>query len=158
MTEFAPLTWVTGTLTIWHFVAWAAFFALCIWPPEDPSKRMPWPLRLWGGVVILPVIYCWMGPVVGQIFGDKFDWAQLWPTGFALSGTFSTLALVFGLSAAWSEKSAGVALFFFLGATLVTLIFGLFFAGTAWAVPRAADSGLIELPKATWGVKLGPSP
>ena len=156
--DFAPLRWVTGTVTIWHLIAWVAFFVICIWPVSDPSKAMPWHLRLWSAVVILPVMYCWMGPIVGQIFGDKFVWSQLWPSGLAIAAVFSMFFLVALGGAAWDERSLALALLAIPMWLFASMFFGLFFAATSWVMPRVVDAGLVELPKPSWGVKLPPSP
>lgn len=156
--DFAPLRWVTGTLTIWHFVVWAAFFVLCVWPAAQSSNAMPWPLRLWAAVIMLPLFYCWIGPIMGQIFGEKFDWSQLWPTGLAIGALLSTFYVV-GLSgAAWSEKSVTLALVAVPVWLFAAMFFGLFISATSWLMPRIVDIGPLEMPTASWGVKLPPSP
>jgi hypothetical protein len=156
--DFAALKWVASTLTYWHFAIWVAFASVVLWKEAAAPGTIDWSFKVWFAAVMMPVMCCWVGPIIGQIFGDKFAWSQLWPTGLVIGGTVSTFYVVGIVGSAWNERSASLALLaapVWLGATL---ILGLFMAATSWAMPRMIDSGLVELPKASWGVNLPPSP
>lgn len=154
--SFEPIEWVLSTLTPWHFAAWLAFFGLSV--PAMPKNKEPMPiyLRIWAGIVLLPIAYCMVGLVVGQLFGDKYSWARLWPSSFALATIVSTFFVVHLVPAIWLGRGRRGELLTlgFIAVSAAVVFFGLFFASAWWALPRMAGFGLIDFPKLSWGVQL----
>jgi hypothetical protein len=156
LTEFLPLRWVIETLTIWHYLAWAAFFGLSFWRGPADKEAMPINLRLWAGIIMLPIFYAMTSLVVGQLFGDNFSWSQVWPSGLMLGGLVSSFFLVGFAEAIWHGDGRRLELFAFGGFAIpfAAGFFGLFFSVAWWLLPRAVGFGLIDFPKFPWGVQL----
>ena len=152
--SFEPLLWVIGTLTPWHYGVWAAFLGLSIWGGQKNEETMPLPLRLLAGLIIFPVFYGMIAPIVGQVVGDHYNWSQLWPSAFILSGVLSLWFLVPVSFGGTLKKDWGVLAFGLFGFGIATAIFGLFFAGSWWLFPRIIGFGLFDFPKYAWGVQL----
>ena len=154
--DFAPLQWVASTLTIWHYLIWAVVFLLHLWRGPKNNKAMPLHLRVWGGAVCIPIVYCMGSLVLGQLFGDKFSWSELWPSGLATGAAISTFFLVAIL---WETRAASERKLELLSLAIVVIpfatgFFGLFLAFAWWVFPRVAGFGLFDFPKLSWGVQL----
>ena len=156
MISFEPFEWVLSTLTAWHLAAWAAFFGLSVFAKPKSKEAMPIHLRVWGGIVLLPIVYCLGALMLGQLFGEKYAWTQLWPSGFALAAIFSTFIVAHLVPDFWSKRGrrGEIAVLGFMGVPIFVIQFGLFFTFAWWALPRIAGFGLIDFPKLSWGVQL----
>ena len=146
--ELAPLAYVWSTLTEWHVAIWIAFPLLMgAVLPLRAGKPVLWkvlPLYL----IILAIAYGVFALIFGQIFGDKYSWSQLWPSGALLGGSFGAL-----LFADRSASRPPIA-FVLLG---VTVAAG-FYTFCIWFFPRFIGLGLIDFPEASWGVHLYRAP
>jgi hypothetical protein len=142
--EFAPLAYVWGTLTLWHMAIWIAFPLLM---GVVLKLRADGPV-LWKVLslylTILAIAYGIFTLIFGQIFGDKYSWSQLWPSGALLGGSFGALL--------FTDRSASrpPVAFVLLG---VTVAAG-FYTFCIWLFPRIIGFGLIDFPKLSWGVQL----
>ncbi len=143
--EFAPLAYVWGTLTVWHVAVWLAFAIL---------QGVVLPLRYGGSVnwfslpfflIMLAIFYGIFALMFGQLFGDKYSWSQLWPSGVLLGGSFG--ALVFARTRSSIRPPVAFAL---LGVVLAAA----FYTFCLWLLPRIVGFGLIDWPKFSWGVQL----
>ena len=156
MTLPEPLQWVIGTLTFWHYAVWALHGGLSLWrlPKEQPA--MPRPFLMWGAVFMLPIFYCMVALIAGQIFGDKYSWSQLWPAGLCLGANISTAFLTGLVPALWHGKGKRIELTIMtvVSVPLAAAFFGLFFTVAWWLFPRFMGLGLIDWPKFAWGVQL----
>ncbi|MBI1402159.1 MAG: hypothetical protein GC147_02965 [Porphyrobacter sp.] len=142
--EFAPLAYLWGTLTVWHVAIWIAFLLLMgVVLQLRADKPVLWkvlPLYL----IILAIAYGIFALIFGQIFGDKYSWSQLWPSGALLGGSFG--ALIFADRSATRPPAA----FALVGVAFAAV----FFTFCIWLFPRVIGFGLIDFPKAAWGVQL----
>ncbi len=156
MTRFSPLEWVASTITAWHLAAWAVFFVLSVWLTPRGKKAMPKPLRIWGGIIMLPLVYCMGALVIGQLFGDRFSWSQIWPSGLMTGVVVSTFFVVEIVPAVWrgAGRRMELSVLGIVAVPLVTVFFGLFFSVVWWVFPRIIGFGLFDLPKQSWGVQL----
>ncbi|QYJ07716.1 hypothetical protein [Qipengyuania flava] len=143
--ELLPLKYALETLTFWHLLIWLVLTAAMMFAAakESVPKRI---VTSANAALLLIVFYFWIAPIVGQLFGDKFSWAQVWPSGFVLGAVFSLAAAVH-----FFKRS--------IRASVVIVLIGIPFYGLGmsaayWAVPRFAGFGLVELPKMPWGVSL----
>ena len=152
--SFEPLAWIESTLTPVHGIVWAVLILFFIFANSDAEDRLAMPMRITGGFIILPMIYCAMAVVIGQIFGDTYSWSQLWPTGIALGAGAGMIFLVFGLAAALDGGGLIVAIFFTAASLFATAVFGLFFSFFWWAIPRVVGLAPIDFPKFSWAVQL----
>jgi hypothetical protein len=143
--EFAPLFYVVGTLTVWHLAVWLTISALVgIVLPLRDGRPILW---AW-----LPITMLWLAVMYGiiilafgQVYGDKFTLATLWPTSALLGGLFVGRS-IFGSDSA-SRPPLGLALVFsIIGAAFITF--------ALWLLPRMAGLGLMDFPKLSWGVDL----
>lgn len=143
--DFAPLFYVVGTLTVWHLAVWLTIPALVgIVLPLRDGRPILWawlPIYM----LLLVVMYGIMILAFGQVFGDKFTLAPLWPTSALLGGLFVGLS-IFSSDLA-SRPPSGLALVF-------SLIGAAFFTFALWLLPRMAGLGLMDFPKLSWGVHL----
>ncbi len=142
--DFAPLAYVWGTLTVWQMVIWIAFPLLMgVVLPMRAGTPVLWkvlPLYL----IILAIAYGIFALIFGQVFGDKYSWSQLWPSGAVLGGSFG--ALLFADRSATRPPTA----FVLFGVVLAAV----FYTFCIWLFPRILGFGLIDVPKFAWGVQL----
>ena len=142
--DFAPLTYVWGTLTVWHMAIWIAFPLLMgVVLPLRAGKPVLWkvlPLFL----ILLAIVYGIFALIFGQIFGDKYSWSQLWSSGAVLGGSFGALLFV--------DRSATrpPTVFVLFGVAVAAV----FYTFCIWLFPRIIGFGLIDIPKFSWGVQL----
>jgi len=113
-------------------------------------------LRLWAGLCVPIVLYCMVAIIIGQLFGDRFAWSQLWPSGLANDALFSTFILPVLVPAIWNERGQRLELIMLgiLGIPLGTAFFGLLFSGVWWLFPRIIGFGFIDFPKHAWAVQV----
>ena len=142
--EFAPLAYLWGTLTVWHVAIWIAFPLLMgvvlQLLADEPVLWKALPLYL----IILAIVYGIFALIFGQIFGDKYSWSQLWPSGALLGGSFGALLFVDR-----SAKGLPTALGLF-GVAMAAV----FFPFCIWLFPRTVGFGLIDFPRYAWAVHL----
>lgn len=83
MNQFVPLRYVLGTLTIWHGVALLAIMAPNLYAHVSSAAAQPRLETSLPGLFLLGFavvwMYCLAALVLGQLFGDKFPFAQVWP-------------------------------------------------------------------------------
>lgn len=145
MTGFVPLAYLADTLTVIHLALWLAIpgmigIVLPLWEGRPVMWRwLPF------GLLALAVMYGLLALAIGQLFGDKFTLAALWPSSALLGGLFVGLSFV-GIDPA-RRPPAGLALAFIAAGAV-------FFTFALWVIPRIVGFGLIDIPKASWGVHL----
>ncbi len=142
--DFAPLVYLWDTLTVWHVAIWIALPLLMgvglQLLADEPVLWKVLPLYL----IILAITYGIFALIFGQVFGDKYSWSQLWPSGALLGGSFG--ALIFVDRSTTRPPTA----FDFFGWAMAAL----FFPFCIWLFPRILGFGLIDFPKLSWGVQL----
>ncbi|MEY4838807.1 MAG: hypothetical protein RLZZ475_2666 [Pseudomonadota bacterium] len=151
--EFAPLAYLWGTLTVWHMAIWIVLpllmgvvLSLCVGQPVL-WKTLLWktlPLHL----AVLAIAYGIFALIFGQVFGDKYSWSQLWPSGTVLGGSFG--ALVFFERSANRPPTA----FGLIGVAMAAV----FYTFCIWLFPRILGFGLIDFPRYAWAVHLYRAP
>ena len=156
MNQLPPLEWAYGTLTGAHYVIWAAFFFLCLLLVPKRKRPMPVIVRIWCGIFLLPISYCMVAPVVGQVFGDRLAWSQLWPSGLLLGAVLSTFVIVGMAPAFWSEPSRRLELSVFaaLCVAIAAGFFGVFFAFIWWSFPIWIGLWPFDIPQQVWGMQI----
>jgi hypothetical protein len=142
--EFAPLAYLWGTLTVWHLAVWLAFPVLVgVVLPLRAGKPVLWKvLSLF--LILLAIGYGIFALIFGQVFGDKYSWSQLWPSGALLGGSFG--ALLFSDRSATRPPTA----FVLFGVAMAAV----FYTFCIWLFPRILGFGLIDFPKYAWAVHL----
>jgi len=102
------------------------------------------------------VLYCMVAIIIGQLFGERFAWSQIWPSGLVLGAGLSTWFIVGVIHPIVSDPGrrneliAGGLFAFSVG----TAFFGLFFSGVWWLFPRIIGVGFIDFPKYAWAVQV----
>lgn len=147
--SFEPLHWLIGTLTPWHLVIWVALAALPSIVIPLVTKQKFRPAFLAAVLWMFACLYGIFGLVLGQLFGDKYDYLEILPIGFLFGAAFMLLPAT-GHFLSKDPRNAPS-----LGFTLFGAVFGgLFFGSCTWLFPRVVGFGLIEFPKYSWGVQL----
>ena len=151
--KFAPLSYVWSTVTIWHLIVFGVLLAVVAWPAstERSGTRRLAP-RVSYAAVVLFFLYVIGAIVLGQAFGDKFSFSQLWPTSIVM-GFLSSLIFVSSVMIAeegrlgWGMAAAtSVVLTAFNGLALCLVFF---------LLPRMVGwFGVVELPIFSWAVSL----
>ena len=147
--ELLPLKYAASTMSKYHFIVLALVAAISLW--NGSADRQ-------GGAILhaaiavagITLVYFWIAPIVGQAFGDKFTWSQVWPSGFIVA----LLLMAWGNLGFWlrdSEYPLSAALFFL---TVGTSLFGLVISASFWLMPRVVGSGVVDFAKKSWGVSL----
>lgn len=157
----APLAWVIGTLTMWHGIILAGFVALSLLMRTKPEAQLPLPMRVWASLVTPAVFYAMFALIAGQVFGDYFPWAMLWPAGLCLGALFASmfLATLFGKGGLVRSRKAEPIMTLVIGTPIAAAFFGLFFSVAWWIFPRVIEwGGLLDFPEAAWGVHLYRAP
>jgi len=143
--EFAPLSYLWGTLTVWHLTAWLALAVLLgVLLPLRHGGSVIW-LSLPLFLIMFAIFYGIFALLFGQIFGDKYSWSQLWPSGALLGGSFGAFVFVANGS---SQRLP------FAFALVGVAFAGAFYTFCLWLFPRIVGFGLIDFPKLSWGVQL----
>ena len=160
--EFAPLRYVLGTITIWHGVALLAImspsaYAYITSTAAKPALETSLPgLFLFSFMVVW--MYCLAALVLGQLFGDKFPFAQVWPSALALGFSMAVVFVACSLAFDGKALTLELALFSVFGIAFFTLGLTLFACIAIFLMPRAVGFGLVDWPKASWGVHLYRAP
>lgn len=149
--SFEPLVYAFRSITLVHAVI---FVALVMLPAFVPSKyragNNDFASFPFNAVMILAG-YFLFAPVVGQIFGDKFAFAQVWPSSAVLGMIFAAILVAVAYLNESRSSSVGFLVFAFLvGSLFLGLALNLFL----YFFPRAVGWGVVEVPKAPWGVAL----
>lgn len=140
-----PLNYAFASLTVWHVVIWLALSApmLALATGKSVGDRLT---AFANGAILIAVMYCWVAPIVGQAFGQKFSWAQIWPSGFILATVFTGAAALHFSKLSWGLSFAMIC--------VVIPFFGFGFSAAYWALPRLTGPWLFDLPEMPWGVSL----
>ncbi len=155
---FAPLRYAAGTITIWHGLVLLGLVGLNVrafiaGSSQGSVFHATLPGLLLGCFMII-WLYLLAAPTVGQLFGDKYPFAAVWPSALVLAGMMSAAFAGFALTSEGKPMTLEFALFggfaFILTATGLTL----FICFAHYVMPRAAGLGLIDFPKYSWGVQL----
>jgi len=152
MNRFEPLGYVAATLTTWHFVIGGAFLMLIgVVMPLANGEAIKWSWLPIGGFAIIS-IYALFVLLFGQVFGDKYPFGMIWPSGVIVGAVFSALPFLIALFNSSDQSSSPPTWFAAVG----VFIGANFFAIGLWLLPRMVGFGFFELPKLSWGVKLLP--
>jgi CHASE2 domain-containing sensor protein len=103
-------------------------------------------------------LFVWMylvaAPVVGQLFGDKYPFAAVWPSALLLASMMSAAFVGFALTKEGKPMTMEFALFGVFAFVFFTMGLTLFVCLAHYVMPRAAGLGMINWPKLSWGVQL----
>ena len=146
--SFAALEYVWSTITVWHLVIWIAITALVtIVIPMIQGTAIGWS----GPASILWLLAMWYGLfsiMFGQIFGEKFGFLDVIPSGFLFGLGFAALAVVHPSQRAEGGLRANKGC-----AILAVLLGASFFGVCTWLLPRVIGFGIIDFPKYAWAVQ-----
>ncbi|WP_298309090.1 hypothetical protein [uncultured Erythrobacter sp.] len=146
--EFAPLNYLWDSLTIWHLAIWIGFMITFEMAVRQKSKLRVSFARIFLTALLLAIIYGLFALLFGQLFGDKYTAAELWPSGMVLGGLLTSIGFFGDL---FSEQRNGFPTWF---AVLGIVIGANFCAFGLWLLPRIVGLGLIDFPRFSWGVQL----
>lgn len=147
--DLPPLRYSAGTLTKWHLLAWLAISLI----PLASLNRAP-PLEILGhclmGACGFALLYLIAAPLVGQVYGDKFTWSQVWPSVFIVAFLLMTwFCLGFIQDAPNFGLTEAIVIL-----TFGTLWFGICLSLLTWLAPKASAWAPKRHPKKPWGVSL----
>ena len=150
MRRFEPLAYVWSTLTIWHLVLPVIVLGL-----QALSKGRSW-REVMQRVTVVLCIFCWLyvlgAIILGQVFGDRFSFAQVWPTS-ALMGVLASLGIVGWMVDPHPPRMP-------LGRVTLAFAFYALFLGLAvslflYLMPRMVGwFGIVDMPRLSWAVQL----
>lgn len=149
--SFDPLTYAWRSITLVHA---AIFAALVLVPVVMPRANQPDTVDFPGfplNAVMILAAYFLFAPIVGQVFGDKFSFSQVWPSSAVLGMIFA--GILVGAAGVVEGRSGpiGFLVFAFVaGSVFLGLAFNLFL----YVFPRMVGWGIVQIPKAPWGVVL----
>ena len=146
---FEPLVYAFRSLTWVHAVIYVLLVILpVVFPARDTSNPF---VNLPASAIMIAAAYFLFAPVVGQIFGDKFAFRQVWPSSAVLGAIFAAILVGVAYFSEPRTSSPGFLIFAFLASGLfLGLVLNLFL----YVAPRAVGWGIVEMPKASWGVAL----
>lgn len=99
-------------------------------------------------------MYLLAAPLVGQLFGDKYPFAAVWPSALVLAGIMSAAFVGFALTSEGKPLTLEFALFGGFAFVFAAMGLTLFVCIAHYVMPRAAGFGLIDWPKLSWGVQV----
>ena len=146
--EFAPLSYLWDSLTLWHLGIWIGFtitFEMAVRRRSIPKGSFAHTCFI---ALLLAIFYGLFALLFGQVFGDKYPAAELWPSGLVLGGLLTSLVF---LGDRFSEQPKNFPTWF---ALIGVVISANFYAFGLWLLPRMVGLGLIDFPKLPWGVQL----
>lgn len=103
-------------------------------------------------------MYCLAALVFGQLFGDKYPFAQVWPSALALGFSMSVVFVACALAIDGKALTVELVLLSVFAIAFCTLGIALFACIAIFLMPRAVGFGLVDFPKASWGVHLYRAP
>jgi hypothetical protein len=160
--DFAPLRYALGTITIWHGVALLAIMSPAAYAYFTGNSGKTTLETSFPGLVLFTFavvwMYCLAALVLGQLFGDKFLFAQVWPSALALGFSMAVVFMVCVLAMDGKALTGELALFSIFGIAFFTLGLALFACIVVYVMPRAVGYGFIDFPKLSWGVHLYRAP
>lgn len=156
--DFPPLRYAIGTVTIWHGLVLLGFIGLNVrafvaGSSQESVFHATLPGLLLGCFMII-WMYLLAAPTVGQLFGDKYPFAAVWPSALVLASMMSAAFVGFALTSEGKPITLEFALFGGFAFLFVAMGLTLFVCLAHYVKPRAAGFGLIDFPKAAWGVQL----
>ena len=152
MNRFEPLGYVASTFTAWHWVIGSTLLLLIgVVLPIANGETIKWSWVPFAALALVSM-YAIMALMFGQVFGDKYPFRMIWPSGLILGALFSALPML-QLALPSNGDTASPPRWF---AILAVFIGANFFAIALWLLPRMVGFGLFEIPKLSWGVKLLP--
>lgn len=149
--SFEPLLYAWRSITLVHILLLSAIVILPeLFPAAgraDPNPTMRFAIN----AILLTAAYFLFAPMVGQIFGDKYSFAQVWPSSAALGMVFT--GILFATAYSTEPQSSPIG-FLIVGFLALSLFLGLALNLFLYVAPRAVGWGIVEWPKAPWGVEL----
>ncbi len=147
--SLAPLRYAASTITIWHVGLYLGLVALEGFASSNGAAGSPSPFP---GLLLTSFFIAWMyalaAPLVGQMFGDKYPFAKVWPTalvlGCALAGVTAMVSLLVGGTASVLPAAFD---FLLLSAALTLLT-----CFALYVLPRLP--GPMPRRRQRWGVRL----
>jgi hypothetical protein len=155
---FAPLRYAVGTITIWHGVALLAIMSPTAYAYFTGNSGKTTLETSFPGLVLfsfsLVWMYCLAALLLGQVFGDKFPFAQVWPSALALGFLMAVAFMVCVLAMDGKALTGELALFSVFGIAFFTPVLALFACIVVYVMPRAVGYGFVDFRKLSWGVQL----
>ncbi|NQX95322.1 MAG: hypothetical protein HRT64_10480, partial [Erythrobacter sp.] len=130
--------------TVWHVGIWIGLTITFEMAVRKRSISKGSFARTCFTALLLAISYGLFALLLGQVFGDTYPAAQLWPSGLVLGGLFTALGF---LGDRFSEQPKNFP-------TWAAVIGANFYAFGLWLLPRVVGFGLIDVPKLAWGVQL----
>jgi hypothetical protein len=156
--EFAPLRYAIGTVTIWHGLVLLGLIGLNVRAFVVGSAQESVFHSTLPGLLLGCFMFVWMylfaAPLVGQLFGDKYPFAAVWPSALVIAAMMSAAFVGFALTSEGKPMTLEFALFGGFAFVFFTAGLTLFICLVHYVLPRAAGFGLIDWPKTSWGVQL----
>jgi hypothetical protein len=147
-----------GTITIWHVVALLAIMSPAAYAYLTGNSGKTTLETSFPGLVLFSFavvwMYCLAALVLGQLFGDKFPFAQVWPSALALGFSMAAVFMVCVLVLDGKALTGELALFAIFAIGFFTLGLALFACIVVYAMPRVVGYGFTDFPKLAWGVQL----
>jgi hypothetical protein len=156
--EFAPLRYGLGTLTIWHGVIFVAILSLVIIARVSGTAGESTLEASVPGLMLASFMIVWMyflaAPTVGQIYGDKYPFAMVWPSALVLGCLMAVGFVTFVLVSDGKPLTLELAGFSLSAVVMFSALLTLFVCIAHYVMPRAAGFSLFAFPKMSWGVQL----
>jgi len=156
VTDLAPIRYAIGTITIWHGVALLSIMAASAYAQISGAGGKSAALASFPGLALTALMIGWLyllvAPVVGQLVGDKYPFAMVWPSALVLGGLVAAgfLAAVFVIDG--KPMSATLAQAGAFAFVLFTAGLSAFVCFAHYVLPRVV--GIVSCPKLSWGVQL----
>ena len=155
---FAPIRYAIGTVTIWHGLVLLVLIGLNIRAYIDGSAQVSVFHSNLPGLLLGCFMFAWMyllaAPLVGQLFGDKYPFAAVWPSAVVIAALMSAAFVGFALTSEGKPMTVQFALLGGFAFVIFTAVLALFVCIVHYVMPRTAGFGLIDFPKTSWGVQL----
>lgn len=146
----APLAYALGLVGPMHFGVWLLVPIALGVSIQDGSVDINLS-QISVMLVLLALGYLLFMPMIGQIFGDHYSFAQVWPASAILGVLISAAFVGF---VAISDPKAGLG-FAFVAFAVFSVFLGLALNLFLWLMPRMVRLfAMIDLPKYSWGVSL----
>ena len=147
--DFLPIKYAAGTLTKWHLLAWLtiSLIPLLSLGATPPLERVGDSLMI---AIAFGLLYLIAAPLIGQIYGDKFIWSQVWPSVFVVSFLLMVWFCIDRVRTELDFPLSAAIIFLTIG----TLWFGICLSLVTWLVPKAAAWSPDQFHKKPWGVSL----
>lgn len=154
--DFKPFRYALGTVTIWHGATLVAIIAVAACTQYSGNAGSSGPVALFPGLLLLTLAIVWMyllaATVIGQLVGNKYSFAQVWPSALVLGCLMAVDFMIFALASDGKPVTLKLIGFGIFAVAFFSAGITLFLRLAYYLMPRVGE--FVAYPEMSWGMHL----